>query len=305
MGIYSLGDALNGALASALACHPGSRRKATAGAVQPAGAPALRPQVLRPQVLRGSIEAGTFEEAFFAPPAKGETDHMLRTARRSLDAGRQLRREARQGTRILTVAERLLTTLTSASVRIFEELLTLARLNRGQVFPSYEHLARATGLGRATVARALGILEAVGFLVRQRRFRKVRTDGPGPRYKQTSNAYRPTLSKIVQPYLPRWLRPAPRPDDELQRRAEHKDAMDHMLSQLSCTEWAQATVDGALGKVLARLGAALDRQERESQMHTQTLTQSIHKKEQTTTLTPSDDETLKQRLYSQGMPITG
>ena len=68
-----------------------------------------------------------------------------------LDAGRQLRREAR-GTggieaRTLTPVERILTTLAAASVRVLEEILTLARLNRGRVFPSYDYLADATSLG--------------------------------------------------------------------------------------------------------------------------------------------------------------
>lgn len=264
MGTHTLSGALNGALsgalASTLAYRPAPRRRrAKTGAPHPTGA----------RVLRDSVEAGTFEEIFFVPPAKGETDRMLRAARRGLDAGRQLRREARQGLRVLTAAERVLTTLTSASVRVFEEILTLARLNRGRVYPSYEHLAEATGLGRATVARALSILEAIGFLVRQRRFKRIEAEGPGPRYEQTSNAYRPMLPKAVQPYLPRWMRPAPLPDDETQRLSEHDGAMAEMRAQLTCREWAQATVDGALGKVLARLGSALDRQERESQKDTE------------------------------------
>jgi DNA-binding transcriptional regulator YhcF (GntR family) len=264
MGTYTLGNALNGALAGALAYRPGSRRKTKSGAPHPTGA----------RVLRDSVEAGTFEEVFFVPPGKGETDHMLRAARRGLDAGRQLRREARQGLRLLTPVERLLTTLTSASVRVYEEILTLARLNRGRVFPSYEYLAQATSLGRATVARALGILEAIGFLVRQRRFKRIEAEGPGPRYEQTSNAYRAMLPKAVLAYLPRWMRPAPLPEDEIQRLAEQNEELQHMRSGLSCREWADATVNGPLGKVLARLGAALDKQERESQKNTEPLSDS-------------------------------
>lgn len=254
MGTHTLGSALDGALANICAKPRGTspaRRKSRSGAPHPTGA----------RVLRGSVEAGTFEEVFFVPPAKGETDRMLRAARRGLDAGRQLKREARQGLRVLTVAERLLGTLTAASVRVFEELLTLARLNRGRVFPSYDHLADATGLGRATVARALRILEGIGFLVRQRRFKRIEAEGPGPRYEQTSNAYRPMLPGLLQAYLPRWMRPAPLPDDEAHRRADQVEDVARMRAQLTCREWAQATVDGPLGKVLARLGAALDRQE--------------------------------------------
>lgn len=280
MGTYALNEALAGALARAGktgiavagstvagARAASTRRRTRSGAPHPTGA----------RVLRDSVEAGSFEEVFFVPPAPGETDRVLRAARRSLDVGRQLKSEARRGQRALTPAERLLTTLTAASVRVLEEILTLARLNRGRVYPSYDYLAQATSLGRATVARAIAILESVGFLVRQRRFRRIEAEGPGPRYEQTSNAYRALLPGIAARYLPRWLRPAPLPADVLHHQAEQAEDLARMRGQLTCREWAQATVDGPLGKVLARLGAALDKQERESQKDTEPLPDSLMK----------------------------
>lgn len=225
---------------------PLRRPPARSGAPHRTGAP----------VRRDSIEAGTFEEHFFAMPGKGETDRLLRMARRTLDAGRQLRREARSGARELTRSERLIASLTAAAVRVYEEICTLARLNRGRVFPTYDHLARATALGRATVARALHVLEAIGFLVRQRRFKRV--EGEGPRYRQTSNVYRPTPAARVLPYLPRWLRPVPIPDDQMEHDAARAAAHAEMLGQLSCRELGQALVGGALGRVLAKLGARID-----------------------------------------------
>ena len=260
MGSLVFGDAMAGALAQLSRSRPRSR----SGAPHPTGAP----------VLRDSVEAGTFEHVFFATPAKGEPARLLRAARRILDAGRQLRSEARRNGRELTPAERLLTTLTSASVRVFEEILTLARLNKGRVFPSYDYLADATSLGRATVARALRILEGIGFLVRQRRFKRVEGDGPGPRYAQTSNAYRAFLPKIVQAYLPRWMRPAPIPDDELQRETDRIEEIEHMRTRLSHQERNAAHMTGPLAKVLARLEAAIDAQERESQKEPQPLLDS-------------------------------
>jgi hypothetical protein len=227
------------------------------------------------RTLQGSIEAGTFEETFFAIPAKGETDHLLRVARRTLDAGRRLRRDARSGHRILTAAERTIAALTSAAVRIYEEILTLARLNRGRVFPSYDHLANATGLGRATVARALPILEAIGFLTKQRRFRRVATENGRSRYAQTSNVYRVLLPTRVLPYLPRWLRPAPLPCDEAQHSTETITAHRTMLATLSCRELAEATIEGPLGKALAMLGAGVDRHRHESQNGPGSLTNFI------------------------------
>lgn len=272
MGTLAFNEALVGALSGHLT---GSKarapRQSRSGAPHPTGAP----------VLRDSVEEGTFEHLFFSSPAKGETDRLLRAARRILDAGRQLRREARCDGRVLTPAEQRLTTLTAASVRVLEEILTLARLNKGRVFPSYDYLADATSLGRATVARALRILENIGFLVRQRRFKRVEGDGPGPRYAQTSNVYRAFLPDTIQRYLPRWMRPAPLPDDQVQREADRQEDMAAMRATANLCERRDAIEKGVLAKVLARLEAAIDRQnanpERESQNHPQPLINSIIK----------------------------
>jgi len=224
-------------------------------------------------VRRDSLEAGTFEEMFFATPAKGECDRMVRAARAALDAGRHAKRLARAEDRDLTPTEALLARLTAGAVRVFEEVCTLARLNRGRVFPSYDRLAAATALGRATVARALVALEATGFLVRQRRFRRVEGQGAGaeagaagadkagqggPRYAQTSNVYRPLLPVRLLDHLPRWLRPAPVPVDALQHAKARDEAVRAMEAGLSAGDRAQIQVGGALGRMLARLGAAID-----------------------------------------------
>ena len=251
--------ALSAASARVLARAAGVR-PARSGGVHRTGAP----------VRRGSIEAGTFEEAFFAVPAPGETDRLLTACRRARDAGR----------RTLSATERRLAALTAGAVRVFEEICTLARLNRGRVFPSYDWLAEATGLGRATIARALVLLEEAGFLLRQRRFvrdegqKAGRGAGEGPRYRQTSNAYRALLPAAVRAYLPRWMRPAPLPDDVIQREADRREAEAAMRAGLSCRELAQVTVGGALGQMLARLGARIDAVS-ESQNHTQPLKNSL------------------------------
>lgn len=261
---------LNQASTAALARIGGlraPRRPAASGGLHRTGAP----------VLRGSIEAGTFEDSFFAVPPKGEPDRMLRAARAALDAGRRLKRTARVENRPLSASERPIAALTAGAVRVYEALATLARLNRGQVYPSYDWLADATALGRATVARSLHLLEAAGLLIRQRRFARVAGEGPGPRYKQTSNAYRLALPARLLALLPRWLRPAPVPYDALDHAAAQAEAVETMRAGLSCRELAQATVGGALGRVLARLGAALDTQQRESQDHPQPLIKSYEK----------------------------
>jgi hypothetical protein len=249
------------------------RQPARSGAPHRTGAP----------VRRDSIEAGTFEEHFFSKPAQGECDRMIRTARAALDAGRRVKRDARAQGRELSAAERALAAMSAGAVRVYEEICTLARLNGGRVFPSYDHLATATALGRATIARVLHVLEAAGFLVRQRRF--TRMEGPdgwgaGPRYAQTSNAYRPTLPGRILGLLPRWLRPAPVPACALQHAADEAQTLATMRASLTCRELAQATVGGALGRVLARLGAAIDDRQCESHDDPEPLPNS-HKKRQT------------------------
>ena len=240
----------------------GDKPRARSGAVHRTGAP----------VRRGSVEAGSIEDRFFAVPAKGETDRLLRMARAALDAGRRVRRTARAEGRMLDATEAALASLTAAAVRVFEEICTLARLNGGRVFPTYDHLARATALGRATVARALAALETAGFLLRQRRFCRHR--GDGPRYRQTSNIYRAMMPGKLLRFLPRGLRPAPLPDDVAAHRAGQAAELAAMRATLTCRELAEVTVGGALGRMLASLGAAVDRAACESHDDPQPLSKS-------------------------------
>lgn len=251
-----------GATNSGIQAQP---RTARSGGLHRTGAP----------VRRGSVEAGTIEDSFFAVPARGETDRLLRAARAALDAGRRVRRTARAEGRMLDAAEAALAGLTAGAVRVFEEICTLARLNGGRVFPTYDHLAKATALGRATVARALAALEAAGFLLRQRRF--CRTVGSGPRYRQTSNLYRALLPGKLLRFLPRSLRPAPVPCDAVVHQAEAAAELAAMRATLSCKELAEVTLGGALGRVLASLGAAIDRAACESHSDPQPLSETLDK----------------------------
>ena len=275
MTAFTLGEAA----AMALRGVPTRARGQGSTSALPRRTPHRAPHRTGAPVRRDSIEAGTFEDMFFAAPAKGEIDRLLRLARAALDAGRRVRRAARIEERELTPPERALAAISAGAVRVYEEICTLARLNAGRVFPSYDRLAEKTALGRATIARALDALEDAGFLVRQRRFRRVEGEGAGPRWEQTSNAYRPTLPARVMALLPRWLRPAPPPVDVVQRQADEAEEMTRLRGQLSCRELAEATLSGPLARVLARLGRAIDTREtdakRESYDDPEPLLQSI------------------------------
>lgn len=244
MGIYSVGRTAQ----SVLSGVPVNTEKFRSGVKHRTGAP----------VRAGSLEANTFEDTFFQVPSKGEPDRMLKMAEQALDAGKKLLREYKAGLRTLTASERLITTLTPSAVRIYKELTKLARLCAGKIYPSYDHLVEATGLGRSTVRRALAVLEAIGFIIRQRRFKRVETDGPGPRFKQTSNVYRLLTPKSVRRYTPRWMRAAPIPVDDDWRRSDEAEQVSAMVASLSCKEFAELAIGGAIGGVLAKLGAAID-----------------------------------------------
>jgi len=216
-------------------------------------------------VLRGSLEAGTFEDTFFVVPAKGEADRLLKAVKAFAAAGKRRAKEARAAGTPLSPFDRARSTLTLASVEVMEHLLTFWRVCKGSVFPSYDRLAEISGLGRATIARAIRQLTLTGFLVRQRRFVRLKDQGAGPQRVQTSNAYRPVFAETLRQFLPRWMRP-PIPDDHAQREEERLQATAAMLARLSNREYAKATVGGELGAMLARLGTAIDeRSEREYQ----------------------------------------
>jgi hypothetical protein len=73
------------------------------------------------------------------------------------------------------------------------------------------------------------------------------------------------------------MQPAPLPDDEVQREADRQDETQAMLATLSCRDLARATVGGPLGRMLARLGAVIDRRSCESHADPQPLTNYINK----------------------------
>jgi len=222
-------------------------------------------------VRRDSIEAGTFEDVFFSRPGKGETDRIYKRAA-TLSAGRtNLRARISHEEREPTPREAAILRLNRNTLAVLEALLKIARVQAGRVYPTLEYLAETVGVGRRTVIRALALLTELGFVLAQRRFKRVEVDGVGPRYTQTSNAYRMLMPAWIEAHLPRWLRPAPMPADVVQREAERIEQTATMLGLLSRREYALATVDGQLGKVLARLGAALDAKESECQFGPQPL----------------------------------
>ncbi|KQM88487.1 hypothetical protein ASE67_01645 [Sphingomonas sp. Leaf23] len=206
---------------------------------------------------------GTFEHTFWVTPGKGETDRIMHATRKALDAARGLRRRARAGEIALTASERLLTSLTAGAVRVMQEILDLARLNGGRVYPSYDRIAEKTNLARRTVSRAISILEGLGLIQKQRRFTMQPADDDAKRYRQTSNAYRPTLPQIVSRYLPKFLRPTPVPADAAFLVEEHARITAEMLASTSCEQRVDFLFESAspMAEAFRRMAALVDSRE--------------------------------------------
>lgn len=225
-------------------------RSATrSGAPNPTGAP----------VLRGSLEEGTFEHRFWRSYQPKEADKLQRAAREVSRMFRRERRDLREsGDRGAVKA--LLPSLTHSAVLVYEVLCQLGRTCKGEIFPSYEWLASKTDLSRATIARAIRQLKEAGFLAIQRRCKRIEREGPGPRFEQTSNAYRLDWPTRLAQWLGYKHVPCPLPDDEQYRQQERLAAEPLRLPSTSNDE---------LDNALSRLELALDK--RESQKDTQPL----------------------------------
>jgi DNA-binding transcriptional ArsR family regulator len=230
------------------------------------------PNPTRAKVHPHSRRAGTFEDDFFYTYAKGETDRLYRNAVELLKRKNAVRRLARAEARQLTEAERLVTLITPAAVRVFEQLTQLARTCAGKVFPTWEWIETHTGLSRASVGRGLKILAMMGMLDKQRRCVPIKptADRPKARYEQTSNVYRMRFPNSLVRFLPGCFRPSPLPDDVVQREADRIDAIEEMrLWRTPRQVVAEEIQDEGLRRVMNSLAIAIEK--RESQKNGQPL----------------------------------
>lgn len=211
---------------------------ARSGAPNPTGAP----------VLRGSLEQGTFEHRFWRPYQPRETDKLCRAAK---DVAKAFRRQCRQSRAGRPMPDQIvLPALTQSAILVFETLCELGRLCKGEIYPSYEWIAEKTDLSRATIARSLKQLTQAGFLTIQRRCKRTDRQGPGPRFEQTSNAYRLDWPARLAKWLGFKNAPCPIPQDEQQRLD------DRLLAPLTYTH-----VPSLLDSVLERMERMFEERE--------------------------------------------
>lgn len=222
------------------------------------------PNPTRAHVHPNSRRAGTFEDDFFYTYAKGETDRLYKKAVELLKRKNAIRRLARSEGRQLSEDERLVTLITPAAVRVFEQLTHLARTCAGKVFPTWEWIETHTGLSRASVGRGLSILAKMGLLDKQRRCVPIDppADRPKARNAQTSNVYRMSFPNRLARFLPRRLRPVPLPDDVVQRETDRIEEIEAMrLWRTPRQVVAEEIEDAGLRRVLDSLAIAIEKQE--------------------------------------------
>ena len=230
----------------------------------------------RAHVHPNSRLAGTFEDDFFYSYAKGEPDLLYKRGVALMKRKNAIRRLARAEGRQLTADEQVATLLTRATLSVLEALTTLARTCAGKIFPTWEWIEANSGVSRASVGRALSALVQMGLLEKQRRCIKIDPprDRPRARHAQTSSVYRMRFPNRLVRFLPHYLRPAPLPDDVLQRHVDQIEEIEVMRLWRKPRQIVADDIDDEpLRKVLASLGAAIEKQE--SQKNGQPLTESF------------------------------
>jgi DNA-binding transcriptional ArsR family regulator len=221
------------------------------------------PNPARAHVHPNSRTAGTFEDDFFYSYASGETDRLYKKAVELLKRKNAVRRLARAEERPLTEDERLVTLITNAAVRVFEQLTTLARTCAGKVFPTWKWIEAASGLSRASVGRGLSILAKMGLIEKQRRCIPITppADRPKAHNAQTSNVYRMSFPNRLARFLPRHLRPAPLPDDVAQHEVDRIEAIEEMrLWRTPRQIVAEDIEDAGLRSVMDILAIGIEKQ---------------------------------------------
>ena len=225
---------------------------ATLGALPEARAAGLSRPVGRraPEPVRGGSRlAGRCEGGWWRPVRRREARRIVLAARRYELAGRE--RGRRSGP------------LGHVALEVLDLLANLVDHRTGRLDPSLATLMGRLKRSRDAVVRALAALRAHGFLDWLRRCAPTGlAEGPGPRMRQVSNAYRLSLPARAGRLLGWRAEAPPLPDDVAQAQAEHAaEAAAHRMS-LPLPALARHEVeDDALARALADLGHAVAERE--------------------------------------------
>ncbi len=212
---------------------------------KPAKRITYRPHRTGAPVRRDSRERGTFEAGWYHP-----LDFMagvkLTKIARDYD-GEHKKPGARQGP-------------LGSACQVLAVLIDMVDKRTGQLDPTIATIMAKSHRCRQTVQESLTKLCEHGFLERQRRC--IRTRGEGPRFKQTSNAYRITCPPALRSRLGRHGTRPPVPDDHAQHIAEDRAALAAMMDGLASSDFARLQFDdpaSGIARTIASLGEAVDR----------------------------------------------
>ena len=217
------------------------------------------PRADRHPVRRGSRLAGTCEGAFWRRTDRQEMRRVVLAAQRYDLAERQ--RGRRNGP------------LGHVGLEVLDLLANLVSYRSGRLEPSIAYLMGKLRRSKDAVVRALAALREHGFLDWLRRHEAVElAEGPGPRVRQVSNAYRLSLPARAARLLGHRLAAPPLPDDVVQEREDRAAWVAAQKASLPLSELPLVEIeDDRLARLLGELGRAV--QERESARRGETPTQ--------------------------------
>ena len=206
--------------------------------------------ITRSRVWANSVQTGSTAEAEFAVPLTQRLRGRLVIAgKRALKLGRKLACAARGGERALTANERKLISYSPSCQQILVELLDNEKFRKGWCIPTYETIARWTGLSRSTIYRSLRVLADIGLIEWIRRFDCTRDSVVGARSTQTSNLYRFCLPTWLETLV--GLQP-PGPADDAHRREQATADHAEMLAT-----WSPAAQGKCTPAMVADVGCRL------------------------------------------------
>ncbi|WP_261906772.1 cyclic nucleotide-binding domain-containing protein [Zymomonas mobilis] len=135
--------------------------------------------------------------------------------------------------------------ISDKAVRLLKMLFRMVDFKTGRLEPTLDTICEWAGYSRATVVRLLKQLQENNFIRWIRRSIKVKTDGAGPRRKQTSNAYG-FLSPKAWPDLARQVfervmrrRNAPVSADFAHAQLADKAETEAMIESLPTEDWTR------------------------------------------------------------------
>jgi hypothetical protein len=208
----------------------------------------------RQPIRRHSYLAGRCEGVFWRRTDRREVRRILLGARRYELATRAPGR--RNGA------------LGHVALEALELLGNLVSFRTGRLEPAVAFLMERLKRSRDAVVRALAALRAHGFLDWLRRYEPVEREGPGPRVRQVTNAYRIVLPPRAARLLGIQGEGVPVPDDLAQKLEDQRQELETIKAGLGPEELAGTMIeDGPLARALAGLGRLVS--ERESGRQTE------------------------------------